>query len=192
MKYSWHVCYHRFCCSPHPPSPILAVLLLFFKIPRISSFNQFASVDVYTRKTFPNCKMEACIHDLRHYSRNLYFGRLAIFSESSGSRLGDPWQKALQTTIEPTLFMDFFLIPLSNTCSFVQPARNVKYLSIVKRAFVLVTLALWSTRPCWIIGCSVSTSDGPDSITKDRHCSKSSHWKLKMSMRKRFYFGVLT
>ena len=27
--------------------------------------------------------------------------------------------------IEPTLFVDFCLIPLSNTCSFVQPARNV-------------------------------------------------------------------
>ena len=84
-------------------------------------FNHFASVDVYTSKTFPNCKTE----DLRHYSRNLYFGRHAIFSESSGSRLGDPGQKALQTTIEPTLFVDFCLIPLSNTCSFARPASNV-------------------------------------------------------------------
>ena len=30
-----------------------------------------------------------------------------------------PGQKALQTTIKPTLFVDFCLIPLSNTCSFV-------------------------------------------------------------------------
>ena len=47
--------------------------------------------------------------------------------------------------------------------------------SIVKRAFVLVSLALWSTRLCWKIGRFVSTSDGPDLVTKDRHCSKSSH-----------------
>ena len=78
-------------------------------------------------KLFPIVKRRTCIHVLRHYSRNLYsnFGRHAIFSESSGSRLGDPGQKALQTTIEPTLFVDFCLIPLSNTCSFVRPARNV-------------------------------------------------------------------
>ena len=27
--------------------------------------------------------------------------------------------------MEPTLFVDFCLIPLSNTCSFVRPGRNV-------------------------------------------------------------------
>ena len=82
---------------------------------------------MYTRKTFPNCKRRTCIHVLRHYSKNSYynFGRQAIFSECSRSRLGDPGQKALQTMIEPTLFVDFCLIPLSNTCSFVRPARNV-------------------------------------------------------------------
>ena len=76
-------------------------------------------------KLFPTVKRRTCIHVLRHYSRNSYFGRHAIFSESSGSRLGDHGQKALQTTIEHTLFVDFCLIPLSNTCSFVRPARNV-------------------------------------------------------------------
>ena len=78
-------------------------------------------------KLFPTVKRRTCIHVLRHYSRNSYsnFGRHAIFSESSGSRLGDPGQKALQTTIETTLFVDFCLIPLSNTCSLVRPARNM-------------------------------------------------------------------
>ena len=78
-------------------------------------------------KLFRTVKQRTCIHDLRHYSRNSYsnFGRYAIFSESSGSHLGDPRQKALQTMIEPTLFVDFCLIPLSNTCSVVRPARNV-------------------------------------------------------------------
>ena len=67
-------------------------------------------------KLVPTVKRRTCIHVLRHYSRNSYsnFGRHAIFSESSGSHLGDPGQKALQTTIEPTLFVDFCLIPLSN------------------------------------------------------------------------------
>ena len=71
-------------------------------------------------KHFPTVKRRTCVHDLRHYSRNSYFVRHA-----SGSRLGDPEQKALQTTIEPTLFVDFCLIPFSNTCSFVWPDRNV-------------------------------------------------------------------
>ena len=128
-------------------------------------------------KLFPTVKRRTCIHVLRHYSRNSYsnFGRHAIFLESSGSRLGDPGQKALQTTIEPTLFVDFCQIPLSNTCFFVRPARNVnreiflhcqKYFSIVTWAFVLVSLAVWSTRLCWIIGRCVSTSDGPDLLQK--------------------------
>ena len=89
----------------------------------IHCVNHFAS----HAKLFPTVKRRMCIHVLRHYSRNSYsnFGRHAIFSESSGSRLGDPGQKALQTTIEPTPFVDFCLIPLSNTCSFVRTARNV-------------------------------------------------------------------
>ena len=126
------------------------------------------------------------------HTQNSYFGRHAIFSESSGSRLGDPGLKALQTTIKPTLFVDFCLIPLSNTCSLSdQPGTwTEKYFSIVKRDFVLVSLAVWATRPCWIIGHCVSTSDGPDFVTKDRHCSKSSHWKLKMSMRKCFFISL--
>ena len=67
-------------------------------------------------KLFLTVKRRTCIHVLRHYFRNSYynFGRHAIFSESSGSRLGDPGQKALQTTIEPTLFVDM-----------IRPARNV-------------------------------------------------------------------
>ena len=78
-------------------------------------------------KLFPTVKRRTCIHVLRHYSQNSYsnFGRHTIFSESSGSCLGDPGQNALQTTIELTLFVDFCLIPLSNACSFVRPARNV-------------------------------------------------------------------
>ena len=78
---------------------------------------------IHTFHLFPTVKQRTCIHDLQHYSRNSY--RHAVFSETSGSRLGDPWQMALQTTIEPTLFVDFCVIPLSNTCSFVWPARNV-------------------------------------------------------------------
>ena len=115
-------------------------------------------------KLFPTVKRRTCIHVLRHYSRNSYsnFGRHAIFSESSGSRLGDPGQKALKTTIELTLFVDFCLIPLSNTCSFVRPARNVNRKIFLHRQEGLVSLAVWSTRPCWIIGPCVSTSDGPD------------------------------
>ena len=119
-------------------------------------------------KLFPTVKQRTCIYVLRHYSRNSYcnFGRHA-----SGSRLVDPGQKALQTMIEPTFFEVFCLIPLSD-----QPGTRIeKYFSFVKRAFVLVSLAVWSTRPCWKIGRCVSTSDGPDFVTKDRHCSKSSH-----------------
>ena len=117
--------------------------------------NHFASVDVYTRKTFPNCKTDDVYARFPAlFSKFVLFGRHAIFLESSGSRLGDPGQKALQTTIEHTLFVDFCLIPLSNTCFFVRPARNVL-----------------DNRPLRI-------SDGPDFITKDRHCSKCSYEKM--------------
>ena len=71
-------------------------------------------------KLFPTVKRRTCIHVLRHYSRNSY-STLADMPFS----VGDPGQKALQTTIEPTLFVDFCLIPLFNTCSLVRPARNV-------------------------------------------------------------------
>ena len=81
--------------------------------------NHFASVDVYTRKTFPNCKTEDV------YTRFVALFYKFVLSESSGSRLGDPGKNALQTTIEPTVFVDFCLIPVSNTCSFVRPARNM-------------------------------------------------------------------
>ena len=142
-------------------------------------------------KLFPTVKRRTCIHVLRHYSRNSYsnFGRHAIFSQSSGSRLWDPGQKALQTTIDPTLFVDFCLIPLSNTCSFVRPARNVSREIFLHRqeGFCVgkfsrvVDQAVLENRPL-----------RKHFVIKDGHCSKSSHWELKMSMRKRFYFGVLT
>ena len=135
-------------------------------------------------KLFPTVKRRTCIHVLRHYSRNSYskfvVRQTCHFLGVQRVSLGDPGQKALPTTIKSTLFVDFCLISLSNTCSFVrlsdQPGTWIKkYFSIVKRAFVLVSLAVWSTRPCWKIGHCVSTSDGPDFVTKDRHCSKSSH-----------------
>ena len=47
------------------------------------------------------------------------------FSESMGSRFGGPGQKALQAMNEFTLFVDFCLIPLSKTCSFDVPAKNL-------------------------------------------------------------------
>ena len=101
----------------------------------------------------------------------------------------DPGQKTLQTTIEPTLFVDFCTIPLSN-----QPGTWVeKYFSIVKRAFVLVSLAVWSTRPCWIIGRCVSTSDGPDGpdfVTKAGQCSKSSQWNAFISVSLHSFFDM--
>ena len=47
------------------------------------------------------------------------------FSESEGTRLGGPGQKALQTMNKFTLFVDLCLIPLSKTCSFGVPAKNL-------------------------------------------------------------------
>ena len=81
---------------------------------------------VHIKSELTTSRRLTCIHDLRRYSRNLYsnFGRHAIFPESSGSRLGDPGQKALQTMIEPTLFVDFLPNP------FNQSARNVNYREI--------------------------------------------------------------
>ena len=71
-------------------------------------------------KLFPTVKRMMCV--LQHYSRNSYMP----FSRSpAGHAWQTPDKKALQTMIEPTLFVDFCLIPLSNTCSFVWPARNV-------------------------------------------------------------------
>ena len=133
-------------------------------------------------KPFPTVKRRTCIHVLRHYFRNSYSLADMPFSWSpAGHACETPDKRHCKQSLYPTP------VPLSD-----QPGTWIdKYFSIVRRAFVMVSLAVWSTRPCWIIGCCVSTSDGPDFITKDRHCSKSSHWKLKMSMRKRFYFGVL-
>ena len=78
-------------------------------------------------KLFPTVKQRMCIHVFQHYSRNSYsnFGKRAISRSPAGHTWETPDKKALQTTIEPTLFVDFCLIPLSNTCSFVRPARNV-------------------------------------------------------------------
>ena len=113
---------------------------------------------------FPTVKWRTCIHVLRHYSRNSYcnFGRHAIFCPC----LGDPGQKALQTMIKPTLLVDFCLIPLSNTCSFVRRARNMNRKIFLHRQEGFCVGKF---------GRRVSTSDGPDFVTKDRHCSKSSH-----------------
>ena len=114
-------------------------------------------------KLFPTVKRRTCMHVLRHYSRNSYFG--------------DPGQKALQTTIEPTCFVDFCLIPLSNTCSLiVRPARNVsreiflhcQECFCVGKFGRVVDQAVLDNRP-------LRTSDDPDFVTKDGHCSKSSH-----------------
>ena len=162
-------------------------------------FNHFASVTCIHAKLFPTVKRRTCMYVLRHYSWNSYsnFGRRAIFSESSGSRLGDPGQKALQTTIEPTLFVDSCLIPLSNTCSLVRPARNVS-----REIFI-------HCQEGFCVGKFGRVVDVVDQAVlenlplrkhfvrqrlryKNRHCSKSSHWILKMSTRKCFYFGVLT
>ena len=50
----------------------------------------------------------------------------AIVSRSPwGSQFGGPGQKALQAMNEFTLFVDFCLIPLSKTCSFDVPAKNL-------------------------------------------------------------------
>ena len=58
-------------------------------------------------KLFPTVKRRTCIHVLRHYSRNSYFGRHAIFLGVQRVTLGRPGQKALQTMIEPTLLWVF-------------------------------------------------------------------------------------
>ena len=47
------------------------------------------------------------------------------FSESLGSQLGSPGQKALQAMNEFTHFVDFCLIHLSKTCAFDVPAKNL-------------------------------------------------------------------
>ena len=50
---------------------------------------------------------------------------MAIDVYTLGSRLGSPGQKALQAMNEFTLFVDFYLIPLSKTCAFDIPAKNL-------------------------------------------------------------------
>ena len=47
------------------------------------------------------------------------------FSQSLGSLLSGPGQKALQAMNEFTLFVDFGLIPLSKTCALDVPANNL-------------------------------------------------------------------
>ena len=64
----------------------------------VSSWRFIVAIDVYTRNRF---------------------------SEFLGSRLGGPGQKALQAMNEFTLFVDFCLIPLSKTCAFDVPAKNL-------------------------------------------------------------------
>ena len=79
-------------------------------------------------KLFPTVKRRTCtrIHVLQHYSRNSYFGRHAISRSPAGHLWETPDKRhCKQRSIEPTLFVDFCLIPLSNTCFFVRPARNV-------------------------------------------------------------------
>ena len=153
----------------------------------------------HTHKTFPNCKTkDVYTHVLRHYSRNSYSFVTLADMQCSRSPAGHAWRPGTKGTANndrahsfcgflPNPFIQHLFLWSDQPGTWIE-----KYFSIVKRAFVLVSLAVWSTRPCWIIGRCVSTSEGPHFVTKDRHCSKSSHWKLKMSMRTRFYFGVLT
>ena len=131
---------------------------------------------MYTRKTFPNCK-------------TLTLADMPFSRSPAGHAWETPDKRhCMQTTIEPTLFVDFCLIPLSNTCSFVRPAMNVNreiFLHhqesfCVGKFSLVVDQAVLENRPL--------RKHRPDFVTKDRHCLKSSHWKLKMSMRKCFYF----
>ena len=91
----------------------------------VAKFNQFASEAVYTRKilrTFKHAFRFVCL-----WSRDLSTRHVlhAIVAPDLGSRFGGPGQKALQTLNEFTLFVDFCLIPLSKTCSFDKPAKNL-------------------------------------------------------------------
>ena len=120
----------------------------------------------------------------QHYS---YFGGHAIFSESSASCLGDLGQKALQTTIEPTLFVDFCLIPLSNTCSFVRPARNVN-----REIFIHCQEGFCVGKFGRVVDQAVLDNRPLRKHFRLRSKRQALLKILKMSMRKRFYFGVLT
>ena len=111
-----------------------------------------------------------CIHDLRCYSRNSYcnFGRHAIFSESSRS----PLTKGTANNDRAHSFCGFFcLIPLSN-----QQVSEWRNISPSSRGL-----------SCWIIGRCVSTSDGPDFVTKDRHYSKC-QWENTFISVARYFF----
>ena len=79
-------------------------------------------------KLFPTVKRRTCIHDLRHYSRNSYSATLADmpFSQSpAGHAWETPDKRHCKQWSSPLFLWIFCLIPLSNTCSFVRPARNV-------------------------------------------------------------------
>ena len=47
------------------------------------------------------------------------------FSKSMGSRFGGPRQKGTASNERVHFFVDFCLIPLSKTCSFDVPAKNL-------------------------------------------------------------------
>ena len=55
----------------------------------------------------------------------VFAGRLAIMAVDVYTRSGGPGQKALQAMNEFTLFVEFCLIPLSKTCDFDVPAKNL-------------------------------------------------------------------
>ena len=67
---------------------------------------------------FVLCFGRSLVNTPRVYTRN-------CFSKSMESRFGGPGQKELQAMNEFTLFVDFCLIPLSKTCSFDVPAKNL-------------------------------------------------------------------
>ena len=104
-------------------------------------FNQFASDAVQTRKfclgrpvgehLYTHCDFCVfCWKTGKHATCGVSLWRLtcihAIVSRSPWeSRLGGPRQKALQAMNTFTLFVDFCLLPLSKTCAFDIPAKNL-------------------------------------------------------------------
>ena len=99
---------------------------------RLCIHAQMLHVPIDNRRTFKHAFRFLCVWpgDLstRHAWRAIIVADLYTcnrFSESMESRLGGPGQKALQTMNEFTLFVDFCLIPLSKTCSFDVPVKNL-------------------------------------------------------------------
>ena len=78
-------------------------------------------------KLFPTVKRRTCIHVLRHYSRNSYSSLWQTCHFLGVQRVthGRPRTKGTANNNRAHSFVDFCLTPLSNTCSFVRPARNV-------------------------------------------------------------------